>query len=166
MPADLRIPNNHSNQTMASKPTKPVLSTTSNSHQQRPHQKPSMKPNNNRPIKPQEPSRESDDGNQINQRRCEGECVSGLFALFCDGLDEEAYCANDATCCLTSENNNAPATTPRPVRFFDFNSIHLLTMEKINIWIENEKKNFVNLLILYTFPKNRLQHQNAPVIVC
>lgn len=116
LPADLRIPNSHVNQTMAAKPTKPAASPVINSHQQRPHQKPPMKQNANRPSKPQEPSRESED-NQITQKRCEGDCVSGLFALFCDGLDEEAYCPNEATCCLTSENNNAPLTTPRPVRF-------------------------------------------------
>lgn len=128
LPADLRIPNGHANQTMTSKPTKVVSSTNSNSLQQRPHQKPPMKPNTNRPIKPQEPSRESDDGNQIGQRRCEGECVSGLFALFCDGLDEEAYCPNDATCCLASENNNGPPTTPRPVGIFS----RLLIVQKKN----------------------------------
>lgn len=108
LPADLRIPTGaNRNQSLAMKPTKPFTSTTS----QRP--KPSIK-NTNRPPKPQEPSRESVDGNQINSHRaCEGECVSGLFALFCDDLDAEAYCPNDGSCCITSDANDK-GTTPRP----------------------------------------------------
>lgn len=111
VPADLRIPTSaNRNQSMPMKPTKPFTSTTS----QRP--KPSIK-NTNRPTKPQEPSRESFDGNQIssnNKRSCDGECVSGLFALFCDKLDEEAYCPNEASCCITSDDGEK-GTTPRPV---------------------------------------------------
>lgn len=106
---DLRIPKNDT-----VKPTKTVTSTNLNS--QRPKLPPS-KPNTNRPTKPQEPSRESIEGNQINHRPCDGECVSGLFALFCDSLDEDAFCPNEGSCCIASENNanNAPATTPKPV---------------------------------------------------
>lgn len=109
LPADLRIPTGASrNQSIPMKPTKPFTSTTS----QRP--KPSIK-NTNRPTKPQEPSRESVDANQFsNKRACEGECVSGLFALFCDTLDEQAYCPNDASCCITSDEGEK-GTTPRPV---------------------------------------------------
>lgn len=114
MPADLRIPNTqmHNNQSMAMKPTKPILSTTSNS--QRPKQP--IKQNIIRPNRPQEPSRESIEGNHItNQRPCDGECVSGLFALFCDDLDSEAFCPNEGSCCITSEaNDNLKGTTPRP----------------------------------------------------
>lgn len=114
-PADLRIPNGHQNQTTLSKPTKSAATTSSNA-QQRP--KPPMKPNTSRPTKPQEPSRESEEGNKINHRPCNGECVSGLFALFCDALDDDAFCPNDGSCCVSSAANNAPPTTPKPVSTF------------------------------------------------
>lgn len=50
-------------------------------------------------------------------RPCHGECVSGLFALFCDDIDSDAHCPGDDSCCVT---NPAPLTsasqqpTPRP----------------------------------------------------
>lgn len=73
--------------------------------------------------KPQEPLREAvepQQGQVQNQKQCRGECVSGLFALFCDDLDSEAFCPNEGSCCI-----NAPAdgnqqhqkerpTTPKP----------------------------------------------------
>lgn len=31
---------------------------------------------------------------------CEGECVSGLFALFCDDIDANAFCPNEGSCCM------------------------------------------------------------------
>ncbi|CAD6241656.1 GSCOCT00009327001.2-RA-CDS [Cotesia congregata] len=51
------------------------------------------------------------------RKPCRGECVNGLFALFCENHDHEAECPSDGTCCIT----DAPAkvevkttTTPRP----------------------------------------------------
>ena len=32
---------------------------------------------------------------------CKGECVNGLFALFCDNIDSDADCPGDASCCIT-----------------------------------------------------------------
>lgn len=114
LPADLRIPNAqmHGNHSIMSKPTKPIASTMSSS--QRPKQP--IKQGTGKPTKPQEPSRESPEGNHIGgQRPCDGECVSGLFALFCDDLDSEAYCPNEGSCCITSEGNeNGKPTTQRP----------------------------------------------------
>ncbi|XP_073997933.1 trypsin-like serine protease domain-containing protein masquerade isoform X2 [Rhodnius prolixus] len=40
-------------------------------------------------------------------KKCRGECVSGLFALFCDDIDTEASCPGDDSCCIT----NPPATS-------------------------------------------------------
>lgn len=34
-------------------------------------------------------------------KRCPGECVSGLFALFCDDIDSEAHCPGEGSCCTT-----------------------------------------------------------------
>ncbi|XP_071451830.1 protein masquerade [Hetaerina americana] len=62
---------------------------------------------------------------------CRGECVSGLFALFCDDVDSEADCPGDASCCVTnplppppppskpipappSEEKTVPTTTETP----------------------------------------------------
>uniref|UniRef100_A0AAR5PVP1 Peptidase S1 domain-containing protein n=1 Tax=Dendroctonus ponderosae TaxID=77166 RepID=A0AAR5PVP1_DENPD len=50
-------------------------------------------------------------------KQCNGECVTGLFALFCDDVDSEATCPNDGSCCITSPANDDPVTTrPQPVR--------------------------------------------------
>lgn len=36
-------------------------------------------------------------------KQCRGECVSGLFALFCDDVDADAYCpGEDSSCCVTA----------------------------------------------------------------
>lgn len=113
MPADLYIPNSQKNQTLPSKPTKPNVSMVS--HSQRP--KPPIKMHPNRPPKPQEPLRESVEDNQISSRPCDGECVSGLFALLCDDVDSSAYCENDASCCVPPQNSNVQPTSPRPVSF-------------------------------------------------
>ncbi|XP_046687888.1 protein masquerade isoform X2 [Homalodisca vitripennis] len=45
-------------------------------------------------------------------RPCRGECVSGLFALFCDDIDTQAHCPGDDSCCIT--NPTAPASEPPP----------------------------------------------------
>nr|CAD7392921.1 unnamed protein product [Timema cristinae] len=42
---------------------------------------------------------------------CKGECVTGLFALFCDDIDTQAVCPEDGSCCIT---NPAPPPTTRP----------------------------------------------------
>ncbi|KAJ9573757.1 hypothetical protein L9F63_008881, partial [Diploptera punctata] len=39
--------------------------------------------------------------------KCEGECVNGLFALFCDDIDSLAHCADDNTCCITRNQNQS-----------------------------------------------------------
>ncbi|XP_045779573.1 protein masquerade [Maniola jurtina] len=52
-------------------------------------------------------------------RKCRGDCISGLFALLCDHVDEDATCPSEGTCCLTEPHTTEPATrrpptTPRP----------------------------------------------------
>nr|CAD7194728.1 unnamed protein product [Timema douglasi] len=42
---------------------------------------------------------------------CKGECVTGLFALFCDDIDTQAVCPEDGSCCIT---NPAPPPSTRP----------------------------------------------------
>nr|CAD7258962.1 unnamed protein product [Timema shepardi] len=41
-------------------------------------------------------------------KTCKGECVTGLFALFCDDIDTQAVCPEDGSCCIT---NPAPPPT-------------------------------------------------------
>ncbi|XP_044742101.1 protein masquerade-like [Chrysoperla carnea] len=47
-------------------------------------------------------------------RPCNGECVSGLFALFCDDVNSEADCPGDASCCVTHSSTDHVTTTPKP----------------------------------------------------
>ncbi|XP_063538843.1 protein masquerade, partial [Cydia strobilella] len=52
-------------------------------------------------------------------RKCRGDCISGLFALLCDHVDEDAYCPGEGTCCATDSKGEQtttrrPPTTPRP----------------------------------------------------
>lgn len=37
---------------------------------------------------------------------CNGECVSGFFALFCDEIDSDADCPSDGSCCVTTVVRN------------------------------------------------------------
>lgn len=38
---------------------------------------------------------------QAEMHDCQGDCVSGFFALLCDDIDTNAYCPNDGSCCIT-----------------------------------------------------------------
>lgn len=57
-------------------------------------------------------------------KQCRGECVSGLFALFCDDVDADAYCpGDDSSCCVTapadggqSGQQQQPPPPPPPPR--------------------------------------------------
>lgn len=42
---------------------------------------------------------------------CRGECVSGLFALFCDDIDENAVCPEDGSCCITNPSPSSGGTS-------------------------------------------------------
>ncbi|XP_032522479.2 protein masquerade isoform X2 [Danaus plexippus] len=49
--------------------------------------------------------------------KCRGDCITGLFALLCDHVDEDATCPSDGTCCITessTEQVTRRPTTPRP----------------------------------------------------
>ncbi|XP_054263272.1 protein masquerade isoform X2 [Macrosteles quadrilineatus] len=47
-------------------------------------------------------------------RPCRGECVSGLYALFCDDIDTQAHCPGDDSCCITLPASTEPPPRPRP----------------------------------------------------
>jgi hypothetical protein len=65
--------------------------------------------------KPSSPFKQSGQGQVLKE--CEGECVSGLFALFCDDIDTEAFCPNEGSCCMPagsgSNDKQVTTTTPR-----------------------------------------------------
>ncbi|CAI6343415.1 unnamed protein product [Macrosiphum euphorbiae] len=58
----------------------------------------------------------------VGSKQCRGECVSGLFALFCDDVDAEAYCpGDDSSCCVTApadgqSSQQPPPPPPRPTQ--------------------------------------------------
>lgn len=45
------------------------------------------------------------------QHPCRGECVSGLFALFCDDVDEDANCPEGGSCCITNAPSDSGSST-------------------------------------------------------
>ncbi|XP_034244777.1 protein masquerade isoform X2 [Thrips palmi] len=50
-------------------------------------------------------------------RPCKGECVSGLFSLFCDEVDLDATCpGGDDSCCITNPVEAAPRPPPGQTR--------------------------------------------------
>ncbi|EDW79208.2 uncharacterized protein Dwil_GK10062 [Drosophila willistoni] len=52
-------------------------------------------------------------------KECEGECMNGIFAIFCDDIDSEAFCPGEGSCCVTGSASEAspsksPVTTTKP----------------------------------------------------
>ncbi|KAG5682295.1 hypothetical protein PVAND_011655 [Polypedilum vanderplanki] len=60
----------------------------------------------------QGPSKQVNSQGQV-LKECEGECVSGLFALFCDDIDSDAFCPNEGSCCMPAGSTSEISTTPR-----------------------------------------------------
>ncbi|EAT46741.2 AAEL002126-PA [Aedes aegypti] len=120
-PADLYVPTAHfdSNKNKTTTP-KPYPKTTEKTTTEEP-----IKSKTNPPpktvkttpapkIKIAPPSNPQGTG----QKPCEGECVNGLFALFCDDVDSEAFCPNEGSCCVTGTADDTKheivTTTRRP----------------------------------------------------
>jgi hypothetical protein len=77
--------------------------------------------------KPYQPPQKTNGGQGQVLNECEGECVSGLFALFCDDIDTNAFCPNEGSCCMpagSGSDKEVQTTTQRittPVSFkFNF----------------------------------------------
>ncbi|KAH8329669.1 hypothetical protein KR074_007474 [Drosophila pseudoananassae] len=49
-------------------------------------------------------------------KECEGECMNGIFAIFCDDIDSEAFCPGEGSCCVTGSVSEAPASKPPPTK--------------------------------------------------
>ncbi|XP_053952471.1 protein masquerade [Anastrepha ludens] len=43
-------------------------------------------------------------------KECEGECMNGIFAIFCDDIDSEAFCPGEGSCCVTGAASEATPT--------------------------------------------------------
>lgn len=48
-----------------------------------------------------------DYADDTDEKPCKGECVAGLFALFCDDIDSDAFCPGEASCCVKSDGNDS-----------------------------------------------------------
>ncbi|XP_037027272.1 protein masquerade isoform X2 [Bradysia coprophila] len=96
------------------RPSKPPQSTTS--EPLRPKTNPPTRPSKPPTARPQQIVQQSDEHTSNKPKQCNGSCVSGLFALFCDDIDENAFCPGDGTCCLNggSDNKVQTTTTARP----------------------------------------------------
>lgn len=58
---------------------------------------------------------------QNAEKKCHGECVAGLFALFCDDIDSDATCPGEASCCVKSDSFDSntveeTTTTVKPMK--------------------------------------------------
>lgn len=50
-----------------------------------------------------------------NVKNCQGECVNGLLALFCDDVDTTAFCPGEDSCCINNpvpSSHSGPSTPP------------------------------------------------------
>ncbi|XP_001353036.4 protein masquerade [Drosophila pseudoobscura] len=55
----------------------------------------------------------NDQGQELKE--CEGECMNGIFAIFCDDIDSEAFCPGEGSCCVTGTGaSEAPTSKPPP----------------------------------------------------
>ncbi|XP_055609384.1 protein masquerade [Uranotaenia lowii] len=119
-PADLYVPTAHFdskvNKTTTPKPypkdkpsnEEPLKSKTNPTQKPKPTTPPPQK------LKIAQPT--NSQGN-VQHKACDGECVNGLFALFCDDVDSEAFCPNEGSCCVTGtvdDTKHEVTTTRRP----------------------------------------------------
>ncbi|KAH8303655.1 hypothetical protein KR018_009658 [Drosophila ironensis] len=49
-------------------------------------------------------------------KECEGECMNGIFAIFCDDIDSEAFCPGEGSCCVTGTASETPASKAPPTK--------------------------------------------------
>ncbi|XP_052750926.1 protein masquerade [Galleria mellonella] len=47
-------------------------------------------------------------------KECQGDCMNGFLALWCDHVDRDAYCPAEGTCCINEPKAPTTTTTPRP----------------------------------------------------
>jgi len=47
-------------------------------------------------------------------KECEGECMNGIFAIFCDDIDSDAFCPGEGSCCVTGGASEATPSSKAP----------------------------------------------------
>lgn len=119
-PADLYVPTAHfdSNKNKTTTP-KPYPKTTEKvTHEEPLKSKTNPAPKPTKPTPPKLKTAQQTNQQGTVHKSCEGECVNGLFALFCDDVDSEAFCPNEGSCCVTGTADDTKheivTTTRRP----------------------------------------------------
>ncbi|XP_039439951.1 protein masquerade [Culex pipiens pallens] len=120
-PADLYVPTAHY-ESKVNKTTTPKPHTRTTEKPTTPEEP--IRSKTNPPPKPTKPTPPKHKQGQVSNQQgavhksCEGECVNGLFALFCDDVDSEAFCPNEGSCCVTGTSEDTKqevvTTTRRP----------------------------------------------------
>ncbi|XP_058821596.1 protein masquerade [Topomyia yanbarensis] len=118
-PADLYVPTAHydskANKTTTPKPYSKTTTDKTGSQEEPPKSKTNPPPKPTKPTPPKYKTTISSSQGTVH-KSCEGECVNGLFALFCDDVDSEAFCPNEGSCCVTGtaeDNKQELVTTTR-----------------------------------------------------
>ncbi|XP_002046313.3 protein masquerade [Drosophila virilis] len=118
-PARTKTNNNNSNQSKPVKHKKPTTTTTTTTEAAAEEEEEEEEDDDEQ----EESQSSSSNNNKLksgqNQgqvlKECEGECMNGIFAIFCDDIDSEAFCPGEGSCCVTgSASEAAPAKTPAP----------------------------------------------------
>lgn len=65
------------------------------------------------------------------QKPCNGECISGWFALLCEEYDSEAYCPGEANCCVTSPVNSRLSRKNTKISVFLFSPKKKLALAQL-----------------------------------
>lgn len=110
------------NHTITTTTSKPKKSTTQEPAEQKTNPNPKPSKNSLKKVVTTEPpladdeEEEEETSNGQGKKDCEGDCVNGLVALFCDDIDSEAFCPSDESCCITrtSDASKKPPTPGKP----------------------------------------------------
>lgn len=108
------------NNTITTTTSRPKRPTTQEPAQQKILPNPKPTKHALKKVVPTEPPLEDDEDQENTsaqeQKNCDGDCVNGLVALFCDDIDSEAYCPADESCCITrtSDASKQPPPSGKP----------------------------------------------------
>ncbi|XP_055373211.1 protein masquerade [Condylostylus longicornis] len=108
-PKDLYVPANHMNNKTLTTTLKPYAKTTEITKFKHSNAKPTKNVQKKIITTTVESSLVDDDDDLPDEddnmktalKECEGECITGIFALFCDDIDSNAFCAGEGSCCIT-----------------------------------------------------------------
>lgn len=99
------------------------------------------------------------DPDSSEEKLCKGECVAGLFALFCDDIDSDAFCPGEASCCVKADedSNNlldeksTTTTTVQPPRTkAPSKSTTKVSLQVFSLWFFEVWMNTLRYFVHYT----------------